>query len=283
MAPTIEDLPRARLARWALNLLDEIGLLTLWRSNINIKLICLLRCVRSFGFGITTIILVPFFEALGIVDKRIGLFMSMTLGGDGVMSIPLGLIADTVGRRNILAVGALLMIVSGVVFAFADNFWLLLAAAVLGVITPSGSDIGPFRPVEESTVAHLTRLADRASIYTWYNLLSQATGSLGLNSGWLTTWLVQSGEWTRLDAYRLIFLVYAVLGVVQLVMSLMLTKDCEANLSQASEGQHRPESENGNTGIRGLLPKLRRKSMIILFQVGLLYILDQFASGLVPL
>lgn len=61
--------------------------------------------------------------------------MSLTLVGD-VISFALTLLADGVGRKIILGGGALLMVMSGVVFASTGNFWCLLAASVFGVISP---------------------------------------------------------------------------------------------------------------------------------------------------
>jgi predicted MFS family arabinose efflux permease len=75
--------------------------------------------------------------------------MTLTLVGDVILGIVLTMIADRVGRRKIILAGSLLMIMSGTVFALSDNFWILLAAAVLGVISTSGGDFGPFRAIEE--------------------------------------------------------------------------------------------------------------------------------------
>lgn len=75
--------------------------------------------------------------------------MTLTLLGDVFLGTFLTLIADRVGRRKILLGGSVLMIMSGVVFATFENFWILLVAAVLGVISVTGGDYGPFRSVEE--------------------------------------------------------------------------------------------------------------------------------------
>jgi hypothetical protein len=90
-----------------------------------------------------------FFAELKFSDQRIGLFMTLTLVGDVILGIVLTMVADRVGRRKIILTGSLLMIMSGTVFALFENFWILLAAAVLGVISTSGGDFGPFRAIEE--------------------------------------------------------------------------------------------------------------------------------------
>ncbi|KAK9342969.1 major facilitator superfamily domain-containing protein [Lipomyces starkeyi] len=101
--------------------------------------------------------------------------MTYTLLDDVVISCGLVLVADKVGRRKILAIGSILMSISGITFSYASNFWILLAAAVFGVTSPSGNEIGPFKTIEESTLAHVSDLATRSELYR----LSYATGVRG--------------------------------------------------------------------------------------------------------
>jgi predicted MFS family arabinose efflux permease len=93
------------------------------------------RFIRFFAFGGSTIVLALYLHAISMPDAQIGLFMSLTLVGD-VISFGLALLADGVGRKLVLGVGALLMVMSGVVFAVTGNFWCLLVASVFGVISP---------------------------------------------------------------------------------------------------------------------------------------------------
>lgn len=75
--------------------------------------------------------------------------MTLTLLGDVVLGTSITLIADRVGRRKVLLAGSVMMILSGVIFAIFENFWILLLAAVVGVISITGGDFGPFRSIEE--------------------------------------------------------------------------------------------------------------------------------------
>ena len=114
----------------------ELGLHALYHSSYDTKILCVQRFVRLFAFGGSTLILALYLSEVGISDARIGLFMSLTLFGDVFISFTLTLVADGLGRRRVLALGALLMSVSGVIFGLTGNFWLLLAAAIIGVISP---------------------------------------------------------------------------------------------------------------------------------------------------
>ena len=99
-----------------------------------------------------TVLPALFFAELKFSDYRIGLFMTLTLLGDVFLGGFLTLIADRVGRRKVLIGGSFLMVLSGTVFANFDNFWILLVAAVLGVVSATGGDFGPFRSIEEYAV-----------------------------------------------------------------------------------------------------------------------------------
>jgi predicted MFS family arabinose efflux permease len=90
-----------------------------------------------------------FFSSLDFTDHQIGIFMTLTMLGDVFLGTFLTLIADKLGRRKVLLAGSFLMIFSGVIFAMFENFWILLLAAVAGVISVTGGDFGPFRSIEE--------------------------------------------------------------------------------------------------------------------------------------
>jgi predicted MFS family arabinose efflux permease len=116
--------------------LAEIGLKALANSPRDTKILCLQRLVRLFAYGGTTVILALYLSSLGISDQKIGLFMTLTLLGDVVISLILTIIADGIGRRRMLGLGSLLMTASGIIFATCSNYWILVAASVLGVISP---------------------------------------------------------------------------------------------------------------------------------------------------
>lgn len=122
--------------RYLVKFLEELGLRSIYNSPIDTKFLCIQRFVRLFAYGGSTLILVLYLSALGISDTKIGLFMTLTLVGDVLISFCLTLVADAIGRKTILAAGAALMSGSGVVFGTSGNYWVLLAAAIFGVISP---------------------------------------------------------------------------------------------------------------------------------------------------
>ena len=114
----------------------EFGFRSILSSSRDTKLLCLQRFVRLFAYGLSTLILVVYLSSLGISDARIGLFMTLTLLGDVCISFFLTLVADNLGRRKILMGGASLMAFSGLVFSMSGNYWVLVGASIVGVISP---------------------------------------------------------------------------------------------------------------------------------------------------
>jgi MFS family permease len=284
-------------------ILSELGLTALARSPRDVKLLILQRFVRLAAYGASTLVLVSFLRALGHSRARAGLFMTLTLVGDVIISLLLSLSADRLlGRRAVLTLGAILMAVSGLVFAAAPpSFWVLLVAAVVGVISPSGNEIGPFRAVEESIVAHLTPAADRSDVYAWYSLAGTAGTAIGIvTCGWAVEGVRSALGWSLLDAYRAVFLAYAVLGLVKLVLALALSSRVEADeepagtsnasgtptdttpLLNSANSESSPTTSNRRWWA-ALLPQLSAESKGITIALCLLFAVDSFASGLAPL
>src|SRR5215813_10134584 len=118
------------------------------------------RFVRLFAYGSLSVVLVFYLAALGLSASQIGLLLTLTLAGDTIVSILLTTRADRVGRRRVLVAGAILMIAAGLTFAAVRNVWLLLVAGTVGVISPSGNEVGPFLSIEQGVLSHV--VPDRA-------------------------------------------------------------------------------------------------------------------------
>jgi MFS family permease len=270
--------------------LDELGLVSIYNSTLDTKLLCIQRFVRLFAYGGSTLILVSYLASLGISDTKIGLFMTLTLVGDVIISFFLTLIADGLGRKAILALGAALMAVSGIVFGLFGNYWVLLAAAIFGVISPSGNEIGPFRAIEESTLAHLSPPKVRPDIFAWYSLIGTAGTAFGMMTcGWVVHTLQNKHGWNDIRAYRTMFFAYAAFGIIKLVLALSLSKAVEImkEPTPVRDQETAPLLGNMQTNKpkekRSIWPKISEESRGILVSLSLLFALDAFASGLAPL
>src|SRR6516225_7254914 len=171
------------------------------------------RIIRLFAYGCISLILFIYLSQLGFGDRPIGLLLSMTLVGDTVISLWLTTSADRLGRKRVLIAGSGLMVLGGLVFAWTGNFWILLAAATVGVISPSGNEVGPFLAVEQAALAQTVAAETRTWIFAWYNLVgSLATASGSLACGYLLQGLAR-GLTPTVENYRVILYAYAFFGI----------------------------------------------------------------------
>jgi MFS family permease len=236
------------------------------------RLLFATRCARLFAYGMLSVVLVLYLKAVGQSEERIGLLLMLTLLGDTVISLWLTTTADRFGRRRTLIAGALLMTLAGGVFAATDDFWLLLLAATVGVISPSGNEVGPFLSVEQAALAQTVPNERRTEVFAWYNLVGSLTTALGaLCGGALTQWLQHLEGFSGADSYRPLAVCYALIGVL---LAVLFTR-----LSPAAEAP--PAVRAGTPG-----EELRRRfglhrSFWVVVKLSCLFALDAFGGGFV--
>ena len=128
------------------------------------------RIIRLFCYGFLSVILALYLAETGLDEKKIGLLLTLTLAGDAIITLWLTTSADRFGRKRTLLLGALLMFAAGMVFILTRNFLLLTLAAIIGVISPSGNEIGPFLSVEQAALTQLLPGDKRTQVFAWYGL-----------------------------------------------------------------------------------------------------------------
>lgn len=195
---------------------------------LDVRLLLASALLRRASFGLTNQVLTLFLESVGVSQPNIGVFMTLTLVGDTVISYALTWYSDSIGRRNVMIMGCVLMLCSGLVFAFSSEFWVLLLAAIVGVISTSGDETGPFKTVEEACISHLTPPRGRATVFGAYGFLGTLGTALGsLLSGFAVDYVSTKLHWSLELSYRAIFLAYSAIAAVKLSIALCLSKKCE--------------------------------------------------------
>jgi MFS family permease len=221
------------------------------------------------AYGALSVVLALYLTIIGLSEVQIGLLLSLTLFGDVVISALITSVTDRVGRRAMLMLGAGLMVLAGLAFALTRNPVLLTLAAMIGTISPSGAEVGPFLAIEQATLPQTTAERQRTQVFAWYNLAgSLATASGALIAGLLVTGLQRAGI-TPLLSYRSIIGMYGLLGAVLALLFYQLSPQAEvpARLANAPEA---PQMWFGLHRSRGVVLRLSG-----------LFALDAFAGGLV--
>ncbi len=227
------------------------------------------RMIRLFAYGALSVGLVLYLAELGLSEALIGVVLTATLIGDAAISLAMTTTADRLGRRRMLLLGALLMALAGLAFLLTQQPVLLILAAIIGVISPSGNEIGPFLSIEQAALAQLLPNQQRTRVFAWYNLAGSFATALGaLSGGWLAHAL-QTGGMPALDAYRAVLVGYALSGGLLALLFISLSPGVEviqvieASATRPRFGLRRPESKQAVMALSAL------------------FALDAFAGGFV--
>ena len=219
------------------------------------------RSIRLFAYGGLSVVLVLYLVSLGLTESNVGLLLTSTLLGDTLISVYLTTQADRIGRRRMLIVGAVLMVAAGLVFGFTTRLWVLVVAGTIGVISPSGQEVGPFLSIEQAALSQVVADRNRTDVFAWYTLAGSLATALGALAAGIATHALQI-SWAPVDSYRAIVVAYAAIGIALAVMFTRLTPASEARATHISLiGVHRS---------RGVVLKLSA-----------LFALDSFGGGFV--
>jgi MFS family permease len=233
------------------------------------RLLFATRVLRMFGYGFLAVVLVLYLAALGLDPLTIGAILTLTLIGDTLISLWLTTNADRIGRRRVLIAGALLMVGAGIVFAITSWVPLLILAATIGVISPTGNEVGPFLAVEQAALSQATPDARRTPIFAWYNLAGYVATAIGaLAAGLLSQGLLDAG-FAGADAYRAIVIGYAIVGLLMAVVF--------ERVSPAVEAPNRAAADDGVRRRLGL-----GRSRGIVARLSALFSIDAFGGGFIP-
>ncbi len=237
------------------------------RSRLDVGLLFATRIARLFAYGLISVVLVLYLSTVGLGTGEIGLLLTLTLAGDAIISLWLTTWADRIGRRRTLIIGALLMLGAGVAFVLTQNPLLLTLAAIVGVISPSGNEIGPFLSIEQASLSQLVPDKQRTHIFAWYNLVGSFATAVGaLCSGLIAQQLVDTG-WAPQDGYRAVIAGYACVGLVLLLAFLALSPAVEPPRTATAQPARL---------FLGL-----HQSRAIVFKLSALFALDAFAGAFV--
>jgi MFS family permease len=224
------------------------------------------RSLRMLAYGGLAVVLVVYLGRVGLDPVTIGLLLTLTLLGDTVISLALTTHADRVGRRRVLVAGSLLMAGAAVVVAATDLVPLLLIASTLGVLSPSGKEVGPFLAIEQAALSGLVPDRRRTSVFAWYNLAGYVMAALGALAAGVAVQILRDAGVAAVDAERVVVLAY---GAIGLGLALVF-----AGLSGAVEVPGAARSTIG-----GRLGLHRSRGTVL--RLSALFAVDAFAGGFI--
>jgi MFS family permease len=158
------------------------------------------------------------------------------------------------------------MTLSGVAFATTGNFVLLFVTATVGVLSPSGNEVGPFLPIEQAALSQVVDDSARTRVFAWYALSGSAATALGALTGGTVVSALHERGLSLLSGYQTTVYGYAAIGLAMLVVFLRLSSAVEA----PSEHLSRTKSRLG----------LHLSGGVVL-RLSALFALDSFGGGFV--
>src|SRR3989449_6193113 len=236
----------------------------------DVELILVMRGLRSLAYGFLAVILGVVLAGEGFSPVAIGVLITVSLVGDMVGTYVIGLFADSWGRRRTLALLSLLMAATGVVFGLVTSYPVLLLAAFFGTLGTSASETAPFLPIDQAMLAQITPPPRRTALFARYNLVAQLSAALGALVAGLPDLLTRTGL-PSASGIRLLFGMYAVLGLVVAGLSLRLSSTVEAPARHPIQVQSLRQR---------LAPQLHRSRSIV-WRLTALFSVDALAGGLV--
>ena len=233
-----------------------------WLSPDGKKLL-LTRVLRTFAYGYLAVVLGVYLDQLGMSPVQIGLIFTSAIAGSALMTILWSLVADRYGRRRTIATMAVLMAVGGVIFALTSDFWILVVGAFTGTISATSSEVGIFHTVEQAILPQTAPNERRTWLFSIYNTAANFAGAFGSLAAASVGFFASQGLHGA-DAFRPLFVLYGVVGLLNFAIFLTLSDRVELA---------RVEGEQRFLGIH--------RSAGTVARLSLLFGLDAFAGGFV--
>ena len=158
--------------------------------------------VRLFAQGCLSVTLFLYLSTIGLSLVSVGKLLSAILVGDLLLSIYLTTNADAVGRQLVSMMGALLQFFAGVALATTDDLRVLVTAGVVGIVSATGADSGPYQAVEQAAIAQCLNSdnTNTSQIFGYYTAASYAMqGAVTITSGYLMHSLQSRYQWTNVE------------------------------------------------------------------------------------
>ena len=221
----------------------------------------LARAVRAFADGYVALLLPYYLTLLGYSPLQIGVLITATLLGSGMMTLGAGLVAHRVRSRRLLGMASLLMIATGISMVLLTDFWPLLIVALVGTINPSNGDVSVFLPLEQALLTQTTPAKSRTALFARYSLYAGLAAAVGAQAAALPAALVHAFGMGEKLALQLMFALYAGAGL----MVMQIYRGLSMSLDTQGETPHTP-----------LGPSRRR-----VYKLAAVFSIDAFGGGFV--
>jgi MFS family permease len=139
------------------------------------------RGARGFVDGLVSVVLAEDLSRRGFTSFEVGALVTASLFGSALLTLAVGALGHRLREAAVLAAATLLMLGTGLGFAWLEGFAALCLVAFVGTLNPSGGDVSVFLPAEQSLLARSVAAEARTASFGRYAMtgaLAAAFGSL---------------------------------------------------------------------------------------------------------
>jgi MFS family permease len=189
--------------------------------NSGVLKVYLAKGTRVFYSGLLSLLIPLYLNALGYSDYFFGLALVAILAGNVVSNLALTYLEPKFGRRRLLLSFSLLAVASGLLLAFTRDPALILLACLVGNISTTGAEAGPFQSIEAGVLPELTDGSEAVKTFGTYNMIGYAAtaagafaaGAPGIIPGGLAVYTALFAGFALMGV--ILFAIYSTLGVIE--------------------------------------------------------------------
>ncbi len=230
--------------------------------NPDVRRVYIAQSLRAFVYGFGAVLLGVTLEERGWTTTEVGVLLTAVVAGTALLSVLVGTLTESVGRRRTYTALYVGLAVVGVVFAVTDNFWVLCVVALTGVLSTEVVESGPFTSIEQAILPTVTPAKQHARMFATYNAIATLAGSFGALAAGGPTLLREALP--GLPADERFFLMFVPTALVGSAIA--------ASLSPAVEAPRRE---------KGWQPPLSPESRRTVLRLSALFAVDAFGGGFV--
>jgi len=171
------------------------------------------KALRVFSFGMVSIMTPVYLSILGYSPFFVGLALAAVVSGNIISNILLTWFDSRIGTARIILAFSLLMFMSGLIFFLEDNPAAIILASLIGNISVTGTEAGPFQSVETAIIPNYVGESKSGRAYGLYNVIGYVASSIGAFFSSLPSYLGNS-----LLSFRILYLFYGFVGLFMLAV-----------------------------------------------------------------
>ena len=210
--------------------------------------------LRTLDYGFISVFLGVYLTLLEFSAVQAGLVFSAIMAGSALSNSLASWKGDTIGRKRMFIALSVLMVAGGVAFSISSDFIILMLIGVFAVTTSGGGDRTAFISLDTAVLAENTPPSQRTLAFSWYNLVTIFTRSLGALLIASPALIQRWSDVGETDSYKLMFAVYAVIAAFGILLYARLSPQIEVARQSTSRG--RVEPSGGERSARGLIWKM---------------------------